>query len=172
AADGRAGHAVQATSAFRGARGAQRARPAAHGRAAAADVPLPGPPLGRAGADNGRAEEETEALVLHRHREGQRRRRRPGRSDPVRSGRPGSARELRPRRDVLIFEKWPACTAVAVTWIAAGWQLLQAASAALALTARLAARGDEEAAGAERSMRKWWLPLATLAPELAGIDLV
>jgi len=61
---------------------------------------------------------------------------------------------------------------VAVTWSAAGWQLLPAASAALALTARLAARGDEEAAGAERSMRKWWLPLATLAPELAGIDLV
>lgn len=55
---------------------------------------------------------------------------------------------------------------------AAGWQLLPAASAALALTARLAAHGDEEAAGAERSMRKWWLPLATLAPELAGIDLV
>src|SRR5690606_15585076 len=53
-----------------------------------------------------------------------------------------------------------------------GWQLLPAASAALALTARLAAHGDKEAAGAERSMRKWWLPLATLAPELAGIDLV
>ncbi|TQM68548.1 hypothetical protein FHX41_2195 [Actinomadura hallensis] len=61
---------------------------------------------------------------------------------------------------------------MAVTWSAAGWQLLPAASAALALTARLAAHGDEEAAGAERSMRKWWLPLATLAPELAGIDLV
>ncbi|XRQ13850.1 hypothetical protein ACN3XK_24080, partial [Actinomadura welshii] len=55
---------------------------------------------------------------------------------------------------------------------AAGWQLLPAASAAMALTARLAARGDEEAAGAERSTRKWWLPLAMLAPELAGIDLV
>ncbi|MEU8799779.1 hypothetical protein [Spirillospora sp. NPDC048819] len=55
---------------------------------------------------------------------------------------------------------------------AASWQLLPAASAALALAARLAARGDEGAISAERSLRKWWLPLATLAPELTGIDLV
>ncbi|MGP4028377.1 hypothetical protein [Actinomadura sp. 3N407] len=55
---------------------------------------------------------------------------------------------------------------------AAGWQLLPAASAAMALAARLAARGDEGATAAERSMRTWWLPLAALAPELTGIDLV
>jgi hypothetical protein len=53
-----------------------------------------------------------------------------------------------------------------------GWLALPAVSAALALVARLAARGDEDCQLFEKSWRDCWTDLAGQAPDLAGIDLV
>jgi hypothetical protein len=53
-----------------------------------------------------------------------------------------------------------------------GWLALPALSAALALTARIAARGDEKCQDFERLWRDRWASLAQRAPGLAQIDLV
>jgi hypothetical protein len=53
-----------------------------------------------------------------------------------------------------------------------GWRAVPAASAAFALIARTAARGDERCRAAEQNFRADWIRLATVAPELTTIDLV
>ncbi|GIH50615.1 hypothetical protein SAMN05421833_12814 [Microbispora rosea] len=53
-----------------------------------------------------------------------------------------------------------------------GWYSLPAASAAFALIARLAARGDEACRAAEQTFRNDWAHLASVAPDLVTIDLV
>ena len=53
-----------------------------------------------------------------------------------------------------------------------GWLALPAMSAALALTARIAARGDEKCQAFEHLWRERWASLAQHAPDLAQIDLV
>jgi len=53
-----------------------------------------------------------------------------------------------------------------------GWLGLPAVSIAMALTARLAARGDARCATLEREFRGKWANLALHAPDLAAIDLV
>lgn len=53
-----------------------------------------------------------------------------------------------------------------------GWVMLPAMSTAMALVARLAARGDTAAAALEREHRDTWHQLAIVAPELTTIDLV
>jgi hypothetical protein len=53
-----------------------------------------------------------------------------------------------------------------------GWLAVPAMSAALALVARLAARGDDACESHERAWRGLWAGLARRAPELVGIDLV
>ena len=53
-----------------------------------------------------------------------------------------------------------------------GWYSLPAASAAFALIARLAARGDEACRAAEQMFRNDWARLASVAPDLVTIDLV
>ncbi|MFB9726234.1 hypothetical protein [Haloechinothrix salitolerans] len=53
-----------------------------------------------------------------------------------------------------------------------GWRLLPAVSSAIAMVARLAARGDEAAAQCEARLRAEWLHLAAIAPKLVTIDLV
>jgi hypothetical protein len=55
---------------------------------------------------------------------------------------------------------------------AGGWLALPAMSIAMALLARLAARGDRKAAMLEREYRGKWGNLALDAPELVAIDLV
>jgi hypothetical protein len=50
--------------------------------------------------------------------------------------------------------------------------MLPAMSTAMALVARLAARGDGAAAALEREHRDAWRRLASTAPELTTIDLV
>ncbi|GAA4081313.1 hypothetical protein [Actinomadura miaoliensis] len=54
----------------------------------------------------------------------------------------------------------------------AGWQSLPAVSVALALTARLAARGEPDATTCETALRGDWHTLATLSPDLVASDLV
>jgi len=53
-----------------------------------------------------------------------------------------------------------------------GWLALPAMSAALALVARIAARGDEPCKSFERSWRDRWTDLARQAPDIVDIDLV
>lgn len=53
-----------------------------------------------------------------------------------------------------------------------GWLALPSMSIAMALTARLAARGNRHCAVLERDYRSKWLILARHTPELAAIDLV
>jgi hypothetical protein len=53
-----------------------------------------------------------------------------------------------------------------------GWVMLPAMSTAMALLARLAARGDGPATALEREHRDAWRRLASVAPELTTIDLV
>jgi hypothetical protein len=53
-----------------------------------------------------------------------------------------------------------------------GWLALPAMSAAFALTARIAARGDEKCQTFERLWRERWASLAQSAPDLTQIDLV
>ncbi len=53
-----------------------------------------------------------------------------------------------------------------------GWLALPAVSTALALVARIAARGDEACRSFERGWRDCWAGLARQAPDLVGIDLV
>jgi hypothetical protein len=53
-----------------------------------------------------------------------------------------------------------------------GWLALPAMSAALAQTARIAARGDEKCQAFERLWRDRWTGLAQRAPDLTQIDLV
>jgi hypothetical protein len=53
-----------------------------------------------------------------------------------------------------------------------GWLALPAMSAALSLTARIAARGDEKCQAFERLWRDRWAGLAQRAPDLTQIDLV
>jgi hypothetical protein len=53
-----------------------------------------------------------------------------------------------------------------------GWLALPVMSAALALTARIAARGDEKCQAFERVWRERWTGLARGAPDMAQIDLV
>jgi hypothetical protein len=53
-----------------------------------------------------------------------------------------------------------------------GWLAVPAMSAALALVARLAARGDDVCRERERAWRELWVGLASRAPDLVGIDLV
>ncbi|HVB42481.1 MAG TPA: hypothetical protein VNF47_07195 [Streptosporangiaceae bacterium] len=53
-----------------------------------------------------------------------------------------------------------------------GWLALPAMSAALALAARIAARGDEQFQAFERAWRERWADLARRAPDLVQIDLV
>lgn len=53
-----------------------------------------------------------------------------------------------------------------------GWLAVPAASAAFALAARLAARGDRSCRSYERTWRHLWADLASQAPDLVGIDLV
>lgn len=53
-----------------------------------------------------------------------------------------------------------------------GWFALPAASAALALLARLAAHGDADCRVAEQALRPEWFRLAVIAPDLVAIDLV
>ncbi|MCO5968941.1 hypothetical protein [Actinoallomurus soli] len=53
-----------------------------------------------------------------------------------------------------------------------GWFALPAASAALAVLARLAARGDTACRDAEQLMRADWARLADVAPDLITIDLI
>ena len=53
-----------------------------------------------------------------------------------------------------------------------GWLALPAMSIAMALLARLAARGNSNCAMLEREYRGKWANLALYAPELVAIDLV
>lgn len=53
-----------------------------------------------------------------------------------------------------------------------GWLAIPAASAAFALLARLAARGDSACANAEQRFRPNWERLAESAPDLVTIDLI
>ncbi|GGL27967.1 hypothetical protein GCM10014719_31870 [Planomonospora parontospora subsp. antibiotica] len=53
-----------------------------------------------------------------------------------------------------------------------GWYALPAASAALALLARLAARGDVRCRAAEQLLRADWARLAAVAPDLVTVDLI
>lgn len=53
-----------------------------------------------------------------------------------------------------------------------GWLALPAMSTALALTARIAARGDEQCQAFERLWRDCWAQLARRAPDMVQIDLV
>jgi hypothetical protein len=53
-----------------------------------------------------------------------------------------------------------------------GWVALPAMSAALALAARIAARGDDKCQAFERLWRERWADLAQRAPDLVQIDLV
>jgi hypothetical protein len=53
-----------------------------------------------------------------------------------------------------------------------GWLALPAMSAALALAARIAARGDDKCRAFERLWRERWADLARRAPDLVQIDLV
>ncbi|WP_283138127.1 hypothetical protein [Rhizohabitans arisaemae] len=53
-----------------------------------------------------------------------------------------------------------------------GWYSAPAASAAFALVARRAARGDTACRAAEQTFRADWVRLATVAPDLVAIDLV
>ncbi|GAB2445485.1 hypothetical protein GCM10027187_08500 [Streptosporangium sandarakinum] len=53
-----------------------------------------------------------------------------------------------------------------------GWYALPAASAAFALTARLAARGDAGCRSAEQTFRADWARLAAAAPQLVTTDLI
>jgi hypothetical protein len=53
-----------------------------------------------------------------------------------------------------------------------GWLALPAMSAALALTARLAARGNDSCQAFERGWRSRWADIARQAPEIVEIDLV
>jgi hypothetical protein len=53
-----------------------------------------------------------------------------------------------------------------------GWTALPAMSAALAVVARIAARGDGACQSFERHWRERWTGLARQAPDLAAIDLV
>jgi len=53
-----------------------------------------------------------------------------------------------------------------------GWYAIPAASAAFALIARQAARGDEACRSAEQNFRSHWAQLATVAPSLVCIDFV
>jgi hypothetical protein len=55
---------------------------------------------------------------------------------------------------------------------AGGWLALPAMSAALALVARLAARGDPACREYELAWRELWAGLASRAPDLVGTDLV
>jgi hypothetical protein len=55
---------------------------------------------------------------------------------------------------------------------AGGWLAILAMSAALALGARLAARGNTTCRALEWSSRELWAGLARVAPDLVGIDLV
>jgi hypothetical protein len=53
-----------------------------------------------------------------------------------------------------------------------GWFALPAMSAAVALTARIAARGDDKCRAFERVWRERWADLARRAPDMVQIDLV
>ncbi|HUZ56116.1 MAG TPA: hypothetical protein VMU94_26775 [Streptosporangiaceae bacterium] len=53
-----------------------------------------------------------------------------------------------------------------------GWLALPAMSAALALTSRIAARGDDKCRAFERMWRERWADLARRAPDMTQIDLV
>ena len=53
-----------------------------------------------------------------------------------------------------------------------GWLALPAMSIAMALLARLAARGDSDCTMLERDYRDKWANLARYAPELVAVDLV
>jgi hypothetical protein len=55
---------------------------------------------------------------------------------------------------------------------AGGWLAIPAMSAALALVARLAARGNDACRSLEWLWRELWSGLARAAPDLAGIDLI
>ena len=54
----------------------------------------------------------------------------------------------------------------------AGWQSLPAMSIALALTSRLAARGDVRFQSELESLRHVWAALARCAPDLVEVDIV
>jgi len=54
----------------------------------------------------------------------------------------------------------------------AGWPALPAMSIAMAIVARLAARGNSDCAALEREYRGEWANLARCAPEFVAIDLV
>ncbi|MFE9321890.1 hypothetical protein ACIHDR_03660 [Nocardia sp. NPDC052278] len=53
-----------------------------------------------------------------------------------------------------------------------GWQNIPAASAAFALLARSAARGDARCRVAEQNLRPMWIEMARFAPELVTLDLI
>lgn len=53
-----------------------------------------------------------------------------------------------------------------------GWLAVPALSTAFAIVARLAARGDADCQGRERTWRELWTGLALQAPDLVAIDLV
>lgn len=53
-----------------------------------------------------------------------------------------------------------------------GWRNIPAASAAFALLARSAARGDAKCRVVEQNLRSTWIELARFAPELVTLDLI